>query len=342
MAEQVSEADIRSWIDKVLKDEHIVKYTFEIESTNKSYGYMGNVVFVKVKGRTNADEMKDLYLVVKYGKKNLELRKKLLWGDYYARELFFYSTVIPHFQKFQAERKKSGLFNNVPKCYTTLSENNEVVVLENLRVKGYLLHDKFKNMDRDHIEIILDSMARFHAISFCYQDQNKEEFDSIFGNYGSMSALELKVLPEIISKLRNKIYDGLKHGDLDLADMFKQRFQNGMWDVFKKVLEADVKEKVITHTDCWNNNYLFSYKVIFSNIFIYTTCFQEIYRAIEHQKLYLCNILHNMIHMVVNYIIQWRGARVLNFLKQKFLRHCFYWKRGKIFSVIVQFRTKKS
>ncbi|KAG5895429.1 hypothetical protein JTB14_037588 [Gonioctena quinquepunctata] len=173
--------EITSWIEESFQDGNLNDLKIELMGTNaKGEGYGGEFIFAKVTGTNKDNQFEEVHVAIKMGKKgNVPGDNLPMLRECYKRELFFYDKVLPAFRKFQLDRKIVNTFDAVPKCYKTISTaEREVIVMENLKKKGYTLHDKRKPMNSKHLRLVLKNYAKFHALSFAMKDQDKEEYQN--------------------------------------------------------------------------------------------------------------------------------------------------------------------
>ena len=183
----------------------------------------------------------------------------------FEKEIGFYKTLLPLLNSELVRANEREL--RVPSCYHCVeTDKDEVIYLEDLRQLGYKMLDRKKGLDKEHTELILTELGRFHAASSLLMSRGefqgadmlkklpilKEAFDAMndenckfnFNTYLPM----LMDNAQNIAK-RSKGYEKLVTYFSDkrelAADMLKEQFN--VTDQFK----------VICHGDCWNNNFLF-------------------------------------------------------------------------------------
>lgn len=55
----------------------------------------------------------------------------------------------------------------------------EVLILEDMREQGYVMLDRRNSLDVTHCQLVLEHLAKLHAISFAMRDQKPEQFNSL-------------------------------------------------------------------------------------------------------------------------------------------------------------------
>jgi thiamine kinase-like enzyme len=261
-----TESEIKSILQTCLSQENLTEMCVNITgNTEKGDGYVGDIIFVHVTGKTKDSFPKDYDLVVKGTKKNLNLRNITPAKTFFRNEIYFYDTVLPAFIAFQLEKGVEDTFNCVPKYYGSFTtDDQDVLVFENLLTSGYSIWDKRTPLTRNHIDLVVDRYAKFHAISAAMKNQQTQKFDEL-------TRPHRQLFKEFDGKFANvkmpfelaieEICDLLK-GDLDETVLSKWR---SLSEQFKPILFASVKDfkgfEVVTHGDCWNNNFMFQSEV---------------------------------------------------------------------------------
>jgi hypothetical protein len=259
-----TESEIKSILQTCLSQENLTEMCVNITgNTEKGDGYVGDIIFVHVTGKTKDSFPKEYDLVVKGSKKNPNLRNITPAKTFFRNEIYFYDTVLPAFIAFQLEKGVEDTFNCVPKYYGSFTtDDQDVLVFENLLTSGYSIWDKRTPLTRNHIDLVVDRYAKFHAISAAMKNQQTQKFDEL-------TRPHRQLFKEFDGKFANvkmpfefaieEICDLLKD-DLDETVLSKWR---SLSEQFKPILFASVKDfkgfEVVTHGDCWNNNFMFQY-----------------------------------------------------------------------------------
>ncbi|RZC41079.1 uncharacterized protein BDFB_009194, partial [Asbolus verrucosus] len=229
-------------------------------NSGKGEGFLGDVVFVLASGTTENGSTKEYDLVIKCGKRSQFLRKISPIRNTFLNEIYVFDELLPAFTRFQVERGIADPFNSVAKCYGSfVTDNMEVLVLGNMNTLGYELWDKKIPLTRKHIDLVMREYGKFHAISAAMNDQEPDTFQKliapmldIFNEFRASSNLD-----ELFRMRIEEVYDMLKH-DLDESIMLKWRdLKNKVTFVFGDMIDNIESLKVVLHSDCWNNNFLY-------------------------------------------------------------------------------------
>ena len=222
---------------------------------------------------------KELNVVIKIPPSSAARREQFSVRQCFLRESQFYDSVYPMFKKFQEDKgidvEKDG-FYEVPSCYKSLTEDPcEGLFLEDLKVSGFEMFDRFKDVTVDHVNRVMESLGKLHALSFAIKDQKPEliapykEMKDFFVQ-GKQSAREsIKTWFESLKKQAAGAVNGSINEDL------KQKFHDILKDNFIEMLEPCINGSaaepysVICHGDCWNNNIMFRYEVMKFTIFTF-------------------------------------------------------------------------
>lgn len=263
-----TEEEITRWVIESTTKENVKDPIVTITgTTDKGDNYSGDISFVTVTGDNGNNESTAFDIVIKTGKRNVKMRETGI-DVLYQREIYVYDKMFPTFHQFQMGHNCENLFNSVPKCYKTLQEKDvEIIVLENLKSKGFKLHDRQVNMNVHHMKLVLKNYAKLHAVSLSMRDQNPDQFNEIVANATPvLGQLLLNGFKDVFQQMYDKQMKYIREVDSELYTQMDNIFGPILMDTFLEVYNAEVEDPVIIHGDCWNNNFMFKYEV---RIFIY-------------------------------------------------------------------------
>ncbi|KMQ87313.1 hypothetical protein RF55_13434 [Lasius niger] len=121
-------------------------------------------------------------IVVKSIPKNIGRRKTFRSAVLFRNEIIFYTKIVPKFEEFLADKGQSNLMC-IPRHFVSYTDGeNDFIVLENVSPLGFGPASRQNCMDWAECTVILKTLAKFHAISFAYRDQKKEEFIKLASN----------------------------------------------------------------------------------------------------------------------------------------------------------------
>ncbi|CAH2010624.1 unnamed protein product [Acanthoscelides obtectus] len=257
------EAEIKSWLNEALADEHFVHFEVKLGSgTEKGDGFVGQIIFVTVEGVSKNDKPKKLELVLKASKDNQAFREDM-GALAFEKEMHVYEKVFPTFEGFQNQHHVRTPFTAYPKCYKCLKlHKKEILVFENLRPLGYELHNKKICLNLDHTRIVLQEYAKLHALSFALKDQNKKKFDDL-ATASKDLWVDFLSKPSTLSNIDKSIQSTLRllkdREDPQVYGKFAEILKGGT-DKLVKLFGTVDEQSVWLHGDCWNNNFMFQYK----------------------------------------------------------------------------------
>ncbi|CAG9820937.1 unnamed protein product [Phaedon cochleariae] len=177
-------------------------------------------------------------------------------------ETAFYDTVVPALQEFQRRRSATKVIDNFAEFYgarTSLVDGavNEdaVLILENLKVRGYTNVDRYKGFDLKTTLHLLSVIAKFHAVPLALKLQDIETFNQKVKPFFACNnaqppkqsidiSLMLKALEakESCIRLLPKLIKSLEYVMVVPTEEFREPFAT------------------ITHRDLWSNNLMVKFE----------------------------------------------------------------------------------
>ena len=193
--------------------------------------------------------------------------RKLLEGEktnnFFIKEAQFYTVILPKLNSILKEINEPAL--KVPHFYyANLELNSEALYFGDLRLEGFKMADRRKGLDFHHLTLLLQELARMHAASTIFQgSKSKEEMLKEFPCLGEgIFKDEIMNDPEMIqwstsvtstaAIMFNKINDYAKYAD-------QIRAMNFYNEIKEEACTSMPPFEVISHGDCWTNNFLFKY-----------------------------------------------------------------------------------
>ncbi|XP_077291480.1 uncharacterized protein LOC143914939 [Arctopsyche grandis] len=248
--------DIIETINRISKYEKIEDATLDIsEATNKGDNYLGKLYRVKASDKHG----KSISVIVKCAPDFIALREVFPVASIYEKEIFTYSEILPALDALQDEFNipEKDRFHHA-KHYESVSEvEKECLFIGDLAVDGYKMYNRQKPFDKQHLELVMKTLAQLHVTSFAMK----------------------KIKPELYEKLTQKISEPFDFGtSIDMMEMgkgksisiiesaeIKIKLEEALDNIVEKFYGfLDHKKtapfNVICHGDCWINNFLFKYK----------------------------------------------------------------------------------
>ncbi|XP_071050745.1 uncharacterized protein [Onthophagus taurus] len=195
---------------------------------------------------------------------------EMLWSFFNTKETFkkeiaLYDTITPILNNFGQKKGIENIFSFIPKCFgarlsinpnSTEVDRDGVLLLENLKVSGYDIDDRFNGFSKECAELILKDLAVFHATPLAYKLEYPNEFDKTLKPYLKKSFFysPSEALFEVLKPAASK--------NPKCASLINKIDHH--WDDYNKWVkgEFEIRElfATITHQDFWVNNTMIKFK----------------------------------------------------------------------------------
>lgn len=244
--------------------------TLSIEITAASAlgdNYLGILYRVSIKDLKG----RELRVVIKLPPTSAARREQFFARPSFLRESEFYDKIYPMLRKFQEDKgidvDKDG-FHQAPSCYRSLTEDLlEGLFLEDLKVTGFEMFDRFKEVTAEHVYRLMEALGKLHALSFAIKDQKPE----LLAPFKEMVDIFLQGSDSFKEQM-NVWFESMKKKAADVAkessnEDLKARISEALKLNFMEMVEPNVSGlaaepyAVICHGDCWNNNMMFRNEV---------------------------------------------------------------------------------
>lgn len=251
----MSASNITRCLREIFKDDSITEENWRLDgNSGKEDGYNGEINFI-----TLMHKNEELHLAIKSSK---PAGGTFPIKDIFRTEINIYTKIMPEFVALQKSKNIKDIFD-VPTCYSYVNVDDiTIIALENLKTQGYTMVPKSKHLNRNIMDCVLRAYGRFHALSFALKDQNFEkfvEFNELLKDYWLQT---VKAHPELL-ELSTKNFEscqgilkenGVSQDLMDKIDVIK----NYEW--YNVVVKPEDSNAVITHGDCWVNNFMFKFE----------------------------------------------------------------------------------
>lgn len=180
----------------------------------------------------------------------------------YVKEIFMYNTLLREY----AKREYNISF--APKMY--LCKNDETMVLEDLKVRGFKLNGRTKFYGVSEVKTCLKSLAKFHAASYVYEEDMSKELGTVYrlDQHYPTELKECLYTFEDETSIGSSFFRTSINCLPDLIDFFPE---DEVWKMeFKKCIQEldlvklftpDLKSrKACGHGDLWSNNMMFRHE----------------------------------------------------------------------------------
>lgn len=171
---------------------------------------------------------------------------------------------MKRFNEFQAVKKDAKYpFKEVADCMVSYFDgDNDFLALENLNPYGYESTSRQEAMNIHLTRLIMQTLGRFHGLSFVMRDQSPKQFEEISNAleetyyaarlkswYGDFSKVQIEIALDAVEKC---------YGGTVIEERAKKFLTEGdLYDKMVKLTHTRNRYSVIGHGDCWTPNFLF-------------------------------------------------------------------------------------
>lgn len=209
--------DLKSVLATTIGDdfEILQEKTALLTAPGEHYGSIMLALDVTIK-RYDRKEEEVLNLVAKLLPANQMLRIAFNVSVTFKKEVIAYLESIPTLIAFQKEYNvpEQRILDIFPKCYgarVSVDKNevddDAVLIFENLKVQGFATDDRMRGFDYDDVKVILEGLAKFHAIPIALRILRPDVFQkSIAPSCAKNTGLE-QLPPEVGAAFHNAIME---------------------------------------------------------------------------------------------------------------------------------------
>ncbi|KAF5297341.1 hypothetical protein FQA39_LY12180 [Lamprigera yunnana] len=173
-------------IQDIFNLDKVVINDIEFKSDQKrgeSYLSEVNAFTVKASGKCKSDnEIKEICFPVisKSLPKSVSWQKTFRLLDFFQNEDVFYTIVWKAMNDFQLSKRSEPVFHHLPLYISSLCDGrNDYIVLKDMNYKNYVGLSRINSLDVEHVQMIINIFARFHALGFAFKHQKPHEFEVI-------------------------------------------------------------------------------------------------------------------------------------------------------------------
>ncbi|CAH1717920.1 unnamed protein product [Chironomus riparius] len=175
-----------------------------------------------------------------------------------------YIGIIYRAEEQKGISSKHDGFHEVPLCYKTLTvEPFEGLYIEDLKVKGFEVYDRNKELTKEHVMLVMEVLAKMHAIFYCMKEQEPDLID-VYKKRNDYFIMRCERKGSLMSSWYEDSRDQAlevveKCGNSELIKKVRALLSEDILSLFKSCLNLDMTEPYATlcHGDCWNNNMMF-------------------------------------------------------------------------------------
>lgn len=261
-------------LKKKLNSTNFVVKSYEFHPLGVGAGFLGDHNILKI----GFNDANGLYRSMEFFAKTMPLDKIrndfLIECGCFSKECKFYCDVVPEMLK----RGVVIIEECIPACY--LISDNEYLILENLKVKGYTTESARISLRLDTFKVGLDSLAKLHASGLIFEEKMRRETGRNFHlgeEYPEIYEESFFPYTETSMKFTGAMKTGIETG-INLFDeefnlknkrmLIKLTFE-AIDNIREIVKPSSIYRNTICHSDIWSSNVMFKYedgKAIHSNI----------------------------------------------------------------------------
>lgn len=264
MEELQQRPTVLKFIETVCKEQGLHNHVITNVKTNqKGEGYLGEIFMVSVKDTKTG---KLFQVVIKAAFVDEKVRELAPISASFQNEIYFYTCVLPKYQKLGREKGLLNILEFVPKCLKAcVKEQEEMLALEDLKKVGFEIFDKTLILDEEHVKLIFKTYGIFHGYSYAWKDQKPEEYKTVTKKFINVyeEFVNNKMFSDhmlTISKLVESTF--IPGEDDEIIKKYEKYAGTNIIDIFADLSRAEDKYSGLLHGDCWSNNMLFKYEVI--------------------------------------------------------------------------------
>lgn len=185
----------------------------------------------------------------KLGENNFDAQKK---------EMKFYKEIYPKFEEILNEVGENG---KIVPTLVAVSYEHDVTILEDLKERHFLMADRLKGLDVDHMKLSLSALAKIHAASIILFEKDKSAYEGFeIGLYNRKTTAFDRMYLSNLEVLTEEVASWI---DWDLSDYFASKLKSFQQNLIENGCKAfdynEIDLNVFLHGDFWTNNIMFTY-----------------------------------------------------------------------------------
>ncbi|XP_034835821.1 uncharacterized protein [Maniola hyperantus] len=235
-----------------LKEWVYTKQNFEHIAQN----YFGILIPINLNGKSDDIKNFKVPLVLKLAPTDERYRISGAVTIFFAKEIFVYTKVLHKYHEIQRTFSLSSQFV-MPKCYYVRdSYCKELIALQNMCADNYKPFVNSMFLDINHIRVALLSLARFHALSYIFEKQDRRLYDMAKEFCVPITEKTNKRFMDILVDRLEKAL--VKFDNTDFVPLLEALKHNCV-----SIIESaanSVKSRCLCHGDIWKENILFKYE----------------------------------------------------------------------------------
>ncbi|XP_046389667.1 uncharacterized protein LOC124158558 [Ischnura elegans] len=225
--------------------------------------YAARVTTVKKDGERDGKDEEEHHLIIKCLPSNKARRLMSNNAEFFRKEVDMYEMVFPEYKRLAIGR---GVTLPWPRHYSTLLDGEgDYLVMDDLRVAGYVMTDRLAGLDPAHLGAALRALAKFHAFSYALQLKEPEVFRTkVYDRFPeTMFAYKSEEMMDMfIKQAYGDTADAIREWGEPKHEMIADWMHAVKGTSVRQIIELlspDDPGAVLNHGDFWVNNMLFRY-----------------------------------------------------------------------------------
>lgn len=197
----------------------------------------------------------ELHLVVKFNQESEIFRKCVLTDSQFQNEVFMYKDFFP-FLKLQ---------DDLPKCFYGVATGgklpySDAILLNDLCKENYHVIKDTLHLDKAHVSVALQKLARFHAASYIAKHNQEEVFADKIDQLKESQLVSEKfinlnvAIKPVVEKVVQSLMNNPKY--VNVLEKFHDKFVDPL-NYLKKLVLPTEPISVLCHGDFCKDNILF-------------------------------------------------------------------------------------
>lgn len=174
---ELSELECEEIVRKLSRNENVKIVKFNVKNFGSYLGFLGEYFLLTIE--TNANEGKEdfNFFMKSLPIKDLKQRKMLVETGIFRKEVKLYESLLPTLRQLSLKADGTSW------CPAVYLHRPDLLVLENLSLKGYKILPYEQDFNQAHVEVLLESIASFHCSSIVYEQNHLGGIESIGDNF---------------------------------------------------------------------------------------------------------------------------------------------------------------
>lgn len=222
--------------------------------SDKTIGFLGNYYRLTLTFFVKDHDESKTYFIKHISPENNDFQTNLIREmEVFEKEALLYKNLLTHLLK---------IYPFGPLCY--LIQPN-CIVLEDLGERGFKMLPKKDYLKPEECGSLIKNLARFHATSIIFEEQNHFKIDEKFKDeireccYSFNEGRFRQKWCTIVTQCIIDIIELLPESDCKNTGNVTEKFRNYVFGDLPKLIRPSQKfRNVVTHDDLWRNNMLFT------------------------------------------------------------------------------------